>query len=340
MKNKFIGFILLVGLYFQINAEPLQSSSTIKAKEPGKSLKQAPFVKVPDSLNILFIGNSFTFRHNLPLLVKRMAEDGNPNLKLTFGTVAYGGHILKDHWRLRSQNFIKQSTLTVDEEQEAIRYLEETHAKNPKDGFAVKALVKHKELLDAISKGQRDKWDVVVLQSWTDDYDGEKSAYMEYAPKYAEIIKSQGGLVFLYETAPFTQNATPLLSAPEMDSVLIKEKHIAELAKRLDAKVVPMSMVALRCQTLHPEITLRYVQDEHPNQTMAYLAACTFYSALFGRSPEGLPLDRVKDTKPLKENPDLDQDGKPIEKVFSEKERTELQRIAWAGWNEFYKINK
>jgi len=324
----------------QINAQAGNPEITLMEKSASGSSIQAPYAKVPDSLNVLFIGNSFTFRHDLPVLVKRMTEDGNPNLKFTFSAVTYGGRILKDHWRLRTQNFITQSVLTVEEQQETIRYLEETIDKDPKDDFAVNALVRHKELLKAISAGRRQTWDVVVLQSYRDDYDGEKSAYIEFAPVFAELIKVQGAHVILYETAPLTQNAKPLLSPPDRYSVLEKEKHIAELAKRLNASVVPMSMIALQCQTQRPDFTLRYINDGHPNQTMAYLAACTFYSALFGRSPEGLPLDRVKDTKPLQGKPDMDQDGEPIEKVFPEKDRAELQRIAWDGLNQFHLINK
>jgi len=48
----------------------------------------------------------------------------------------------------------------------------------------------------------------------------------------------------------------------------------------------------------------------------------------------------VKDTRPLQGKPDMDQDGEPIEKVFPEKDRAELQRIAWDGLNQFHLINK
>jgi hypothetical protein len=192
--------------------------------------------------------------------------------------------------------------------------------------------------LKTISAGQRQKWDVVVLQSWRDDYDGEKSAYIEYAPIFAELVKAHGAVVVLYETAPLTQNAEPLLTPPDREAVLNKEKHIAEMARRIDATVVPMPMVAMQCQTERPDFTLRYINDGHPNQTMAYLAACTFYSALFGKSPEGLPLDRVKDTRHLEGNPMLDQNGDSIEKVFSDRDRADLQRIVWAALNEYHQI--
>jgi hypothetical protein len=49
---------------------------------------------------------------------------------------------------------------------------------------------------------------------------------------------------------------------------------------------------------VRPDLTLRYVNDAHLNKTMAYLTACTFYGALCARSPQGLSIDTVSDTKP------------------------------------------
>ena len=106
------------------------------------------------------------------------------------------------------------------------------------------------------------------------------------------------------------------------------------LAKQTDALVVPMSMVALRCQTVRPDLTLRFANDFHPNQTMVYLTACTFYAALFNRSPEGLPIDTIPSSTPGNKDPD----GGPAERTFSPKDRADLQRIAWEGLKQFQQI--
>ena len=52
------------------------------------------------TLNVLFIGNSFTAGHNLAQVVKAMAEAGDPDLSFDVTTVIYGGRRLVDHWRL------------------------------------------------------------------------------------------------------------------------------------------------------------------------------------------------------------------------------------------------
>ena len=142
----------------------------------------------------------------------------------------------------------------------------------------------------------------------------------------------------LYETTPSTQNSKPLTTPPEPASVAEKAKAIAALAKRIDATVVPMSQVALRCQTVRPDLTLRYVNDAHLNQTMGYLTACTFYAALFNRSPEGLPIDTVNDNRTKDGKPAQDPDGGPLKRTFSAKDRADLQRIAWEGLKQFLQV--
>lgn len=288
-------------------------------------------------LNVLFIGNSFTARHNLSQVVKAMAEAGNPGLRFEPTTVIYGGRTMRDHWRLGSQNFVKIATLTAEEEAATIKSLKEQVAKDPKDKYAPAALSRHQELAKNLD-AQRKKWDIVVLQSYRDDNDGEKSSYVEWVPKFAELAKAMGAQVIFYETTPVTQNEKPLTAAPDEGPVLAKEKVITAVAKKCGAKVVPMAMVAQHCQTVRPDLTLRFVNDSHLNQTMAYLTACTFYAVLFDRSPEGLPVASVTDIRTADGQKDKDRDGGPLTRTFADKDRADLQRIAWEGLKQFQKL--
>lgn len=294
----------------------------------------------PGTLRALFIGNSFTGRHNLADLVKQMAEAGNPGLRFETATVIYGGRTLRDHWRLGTQNFVRLASLTAGEENATIAALEAMSRQDPKDTHARAALARHRQLAASLA-GPRGKWDIVVLQSYRDDLEGGKSLYAEYAPKFAELAKAQGARVILYETTPATQHERPLAAPPDRAPVLKKAAAIAALAARTGASAVPMSMVALRSQTVRPDLTLRFVNDAHLNQTMAYLTACTFFGVLFGRSPEGLPVDRVTDIRFFKDTErDKDRDGGPITKIFSPEDRAALQRIAWEGLQEFQALRQ
>jgi hypothetical protein len=289
--------------------------------------------EAPKTLNVLFIGNSFTARHNLAHLVEAMAEEGHPGLDMEVTTVIYGGRTLQDHWRLGTANFVKITTLTAEEQEKTLADLREA-AKDPADAYAPRALERHKELLGSLGQPRR-KWDVVVLQSYRDD-SPDDTRYLEYAPKFAGLVKAQGGRVVLYETTPLTQNDKALTAPPDAAPVLAKERKIRELAERIGASVVPMAIVAHHCQTTRPDLTLRFVNDAHLNQTMAYLTACAFYGVLFDRSPEGLTQNQVTDTRYLDANHrDQDRDGGPLTRVFDEKARTSLQRIAWEGLQKF-----
>ena len=292
------------------------------------------------TLNVLFIGNSYTARHNLSSVVKAMAEAGNPGLTFNRTDVIYGGRTLKDHWRLGTQNIVKQSTLTEAEEKATITALEKAVAADPKDKYSPSALKRHRDLLPEL-ESHRTPWDIVVLQSYRDDIEGDPTPYAQFAPKFAELVKAQGGRVILYETTPTTQNEKPLTAAPDAAPIMAKERAIAALANRIDAAVAPMALVAHRCQTERPDLTLRFINDAHLNQTLSYLTACTLYAAIFDRSPVGLPIDSITDTRHIEDGSNdktKDRDGQPITRTFSDKDRADLQRIAWEGYSEFLKL--
>ncbi len=312
----------------------------IVASLTGLSLaaEQTPTAAPLKTLNVLFVGNSYTARHNLAQLVKSMVEAGNPESRLNVNSVIYGGRTLSDHWRLGTQNIVNLANLTEAEQQATVRRLGDFVKQNADDKYAMAALKRHRELARSLEE-QRAKWDIVVLQSYRDDLEGDQSLYVQYAPKFAALIKAQGARVVLYETTPTTQNAEPLTAPPDRAPVMEKARVIARLANKIDATVVPMSVVALRCQTERPDLTLRFINDAHLNQTLAFATACTFYGALLDRSPEGLTISEVTDIRFLNsEHRDLDRDGKPIKRVFSDKDRTDLQRVAWEGLKQFQDI--
>lgn len=292
------------------------------------------------TLNVLFIGNSYTARHNLSSVVKSMAEAGNPGLTFNRTDIIYGGRTLKDHWRLGTQNIVKQSNLTEAEERATIAALEKAVAADPKDKYAPSALKRHRDLLPKI-EANRTPWDIVVLQSYRDDLGEDPSLYAQFAPKFAELAKAQGARVILYETTPTTQNDKPLTTAPDPAPIMAKERAIAALANRIDARVAPMALVAHRCQTERPDFTLRFINDAHLNQTLSYMTACALYAAIFDKSPVGLPINSVTDIRFIEDGSNdktKDRDGNPITSTFSDKDRADLQRFAWEGYTEFQKL--
>lgn len=302
-------------------------------------VSQAEAALEKSSLKVLFIGNSYTARHNLADVVEAMAEAGHPGLDFQTTQVIYGGRRLIDHWRLGSANFLRLTELSEEEQSDTIQSLEAAVAADEKDKYAKSALARHRQLLKDLEKS-RTRFDLVVLQSYRDDLDGDDSLYAQYAPKFVEIAKAQGARVVLYETTPTTQNAEPLKATPPKAPILEKARSIARLANRLDVDVAPMSLVAHRCQTERPDLTLRFVNDAHLNQTLAYLTACTLYAAIFETSPEGLAVDSVTDIRFWQREDGTydrtkDRDNQPITRVFEESNRTQLQKFAWNGYCNF-----
>lgn len=288
------------------------------------------------TLNVLFVGNSYTARHNLATVVKSMAEAGNPGLTFNITQVIYGGRTLSDHWRLGTQHIVNQHATTRKDIEASIVSLKQA-VKNPKDKYA-KAGLKRMQALVKDFETKRSKWDIIVLQSYRDDLKGSESRYMKFAPKYADLAKEQGARVILYFTTPTTQNAKPLAATPDKAPILKKTRSIANLANAIDAKAAPMALVAHRCQAQRPDFTLRFINDAHLNKTLAYLSACTIYAAIFGESPQGLPIDSITDIRFFGNDKTKDRDGKPITRKFNDKDRADLQRIAWEGYREFQKL--
>lgn len=86
---------------------------------------------------------------------------------------------------------------------------------------------------------------------------------------------------------------------------------------------------------------MRFVNDSHLNHTMAYLTACSLYAAIFERSPVGLPIDSITDIRYFDNKDKMkDRDGNPIKRTFSDKDRADLQRIAWESYSELNTLRR
>jgi hypothetical protein len=310
-------------------------------------------------IKILFLGNSFTARHDIAGLVEQILEEGDPTTDVQVQRVIYGGqNMFKHSTYYFSQSFIEQSTLTNVQINDRIAtmkgFLKSDTAPNPEEWeqhwaalgktdvpFAdihsniTRAIKNHEALL---RNNPKTEWDYVVLQSWRDVSEQPNQGYERYATKLAEIVKAQGAEVILYMTSPETQNQDPVT---EPYNVASAERDTAvglRMAKALQPKaVIPVPLAIKNVQTggagqPGTELVFRYHNDGHPNQTCAFLVANLFYAALTGKSPEGLEFDTVVETK-AKDG--KDPDGGELKVVFEGEEKAYLQRMAWEAVVEF-----
>jgi len=200
----------------------------------------------PQPTRILFIGNSYTYYHNLPEMLEGMANSGPAGRVIETKLVAKPGWTLEQHWR---------------------------------EG----------EALAAIRDGP---WDYVVLQEQSTlgpTLVNGKTAISD--PKYFHssarafdyAIKAAGAKTALMLT--WARKAYPEQQAALTYAYM-------SLGKELGAKVVPIGLVWEGARKERAQLELFESDGSHPSPTGTYLAACTFYAALSGQSPAGVP-DRV-----------------------------------------------
>lgn len=311
-----------------------------------------------DEVNILFLGNSFTYRHELPNLVETVLEEGDPETNINVTRVTYGGqNMFKHSTYYFSQSFIEQSTITNEEiaaRIEKMKALLESeqppnpdewiaHSKSLHDGAVPEFADIHKQIKRAIQgheqllkENPKTKWDYVVLQSWRDVSAEPNQGYAKYATLLSETIREQGAEVILYMTSPITQNAEPV---SERVAVEEADKDLAigiTLAKSLKPKAVIHVPLAIKMiQTGGTDLTFRYVNDGHPNQTCAFLTSNLFYSAMTGKSPEGFAYDTVVETK---EKDGKNPDGGELKMTFDSATKRSLQKAAFEAVQKFSQL--
>jgi hypothetical protein len=124
------------------------------------------------------------------------------------------------------------------------------------------------------------KWDVVVLQGYsTEPMEGERAEkFRETARAYDKLIRASGARTVFFMTWAYQDK-------PEMTAKLASGYEA--IGNELGALVVPVGLAFERSLKARPALVLHYKDREHPSLAGSYLAACTFYAALFGKSPAG-----------------------------------------------------
>lgn len=195
-------------------------------------LAGAATARADEDLQVLFIGNSFTYNNNLPRLIAELARAGKER-PLRVADVG-GGGTLEQHWNRA----------------------------------------------EVLTKLRSRKWDYVVLQEYTLRAIDGRDKMDEYTRKFDAEIKKQGARTLLY--SPWAWKSKPENLAP------ITKAH-QELAKELKAAVVPVGTAWETVLAADKQLNLHAEDGRHPNLAGSYLAACVFYSVIYGKSPAGLP---------------------------------------------------
>jgi hypothetical protein len=187
-----------------------------------------------EPLRILFIGNSFTNRNDLPALLAGLAAAAEPPVAVEAERVLANGASLRQHWNA---------------------------------GTTARLI------------GER-RWDWVVLQEQSTLPIKNRGRYHENVRLFIEPIRESGARAALYLTwarrhAPETQ--------PQLTEAAL------QIARETGAAVIPAGIAWHRVLESGAAVELHDADGSHPSLAGSYLAACSFYAILFGRTPEGLP---------------------------------------------------
>ena len=152
-------------------------------------------------------------------------------------------------------------------------------------------------------------WDVVVLQGQSREpmaSEGKKAErFRQVARGFDGLIKASGAKTAFFMTWAYQDK--PAMTAPLAEGY-------ESIGNELGDLVVPVGLAFQRSLKERPSLVLHFKDHMHPSLAGTYLAACTFYAALYGKSPVGNPYTA-----------DLDPDTARF-----------LQGVAWETVREYY----
>lgn len=138
--------------------------------------------------------------------------------------------------------------------------------------------------------GVKEPWDVVILQGESTDALSEatRAEFRRTVIEFNEVIRKRGARTALYMTQAHVK---PSRSAGS-DMMRRTEEMVVSVGNEIGALVIPAGLAFEEAYRRRPGIKLHMDYDgSHPTELGVYLAACTVYASLYGKSPVGNTYD-------------------------------------------------
>ena len=233
--------------------------------------------KSTEIIDVLFIGNSLTYYHDMPQTLQKMLVETHSNFVIeqtTFPGMSLEGHL---------NNIIESSS---------------------KNGIRGRKKVKGEKTETEIKLAEKD-WDVVILQEGTVRLLIPEVRKFKVETAIAEIrnrISNQDCKIILFKTWPSKEEypkqycypksainqslendeyCSPEIKSLEQEIVLINEAYDS-VGEKYDLLTSNNANKAYGIRTKHQDINI-YEDDIHPNKYGAFLNACVFYQMLTGK---------------------------------------------------------
>jgi hypothetical protein len=110
-----------------------------------------------------------------------------------------------------------------------------------------------------------------------------REIFRKTAMANADLIRAQGGQVALYMTHAYVQPHKQV-SAQNM---VATESMYVEVGNEIEALVIPVGLAFEEAYRRLPALRFHHPDGTHPSLLGTYLAACTTYATLYGRTPVG-----------------------------------------------------
>ncbi len=185
-------------------------------------------------VRVLFIGNSFTTKNDLPTLLEVIAKAGQ-GITIESKVISAGGASLRRHWNAGAANMITGA-----------------------------------------------KWDFVVFQEQSTLPVKNANRFHENVREFVPAMKESDAKMVLYMTWARKKE-------PENQRLLTDSYN--KIGKELGATVVPVGTAWEKLLAKHDKPELHAEDGSHPTVAGSYLAAYTFYAALFGGDPTKFETD-------------------------------------------------
>jgi len=145
-------------------------------------------------------------------------------------------------------------------------------------GFPGYSLEQHWERGDALLAIQQGPWDLVVLQDHSLQTISAPGALFEAARSFGAAINSAGAQALFFVT--WARRDVPSMQ----DGITLA---YSRAAAQVGGRLAPVGPAWQRSLAKRPALALHDDDGSHPSPAGTYLAACVFYSTLFGRPADG-----------------------------------------------------
>lgn len=115
-----------------------------------------------------------------------------------------------------------------------------------------------------------------------------KGAFHEYAKKHSDTVVKHGARPAFFMTWAYKDK-------PEMTAQLAEEYTVA--GNQNNVLVIPAGLAFAKAIARRPDLEFYQSDKRHPSLIGTYLAACTIYAAVYGKSPVGNSFNGGVDNK-------------------------------------------